>query len=62
MCHLLLPLLWLGPQHPAAAQDSSLSPRWQEIRQEYADKALLEKFYTAFQKGDGAAMAARLRP
>jgi hypothetical protein len=59
----LLSLCFLSITQPVMAQPASyLPPAWQAIRQDYADKAVIERLYQAFQKQDGAAMAACYHP
>ncbi len=59
---LLLSLMLLSIAQPVMAQTTIFPPAWQQIRQDYADKAVIERLYQAFQKQDGAAMAACYHP
>ncbi|MGV3526568.1 MAG: nuclear transport factor 2 family protein [Candidatus Sericytochromatia bacterium] len=52
---LLLPLT-------APVQAQALPPAWHQLRQDYADKAVISRLYQAFQAHDGAAMAACYHP
>ncbi len=64
MRHLLCLSLLLGSASfaPAPASAQVFSPAWEQMRQDYAERALIHRFYTAFQKGDGATMAAAYHP
>lgn len=48
---------------PALAQSQADFPAgWQQMRQDYADQALVNRFYDAFAAHDGATMAASYHP
>jgi ketosteroid isomerase-like protein len=47
---------------PAPASAQIFPAGWEEMRQDFAEKALIKKFYSAFQSGDGKTMAAAYHP